>query len=790
MRNLENRWSALPFFLVVPLALLVLLLPLVVKGENSDLTPTVFLPIMQGGLGNEIPYPIVFVSRQIPEQGSVYWDEPNGMPGVGPYSRFQVAAPGKLVVLETDGSVRVLVDGENPSLASMNLVDVNAPDVSYDGTKIVFAGIPAGNYDPRPAQNPGAWRIYTIDVTGTNLQQVTFSDQNLDLTQFGGMAGALAAYDDTDPVWLPDGRIVFSSTRFPSTGQYGGVRTSNLHVVNPDGSGLERITSERNGADRPIVDPITGKIVYARWWRNHRFATDSMDTILHPDGGYIQHEGLTMDRSNHVGGYDNLWRNFWQIASINPDGTELEMWGGTFRNQEANHAYGGAFTPDGEFIANFFPMYNMTEAAGFGGLRRYSRGPGTYEALAGITYLTLDYVHPENPTSYGIFNGTYAAEPEALPDGRIVFSWTPDIYQDYDLYLLDADGENQILVYDHAGTTELRARAIRERPLPPIIPDTITQVASLLPPLAEGPYDRDGTFVFDALNVYFNAPVDVPIINAPPVGSASVIRFFIDHQRNQPATFPYLEWPILLAELPVSAAGAVRNEYSPANVPVFEQIRSADGTVPLTMGPFSRNGDGTIRINGAAHVAGINFGRPGAVQRCVGCHAGHTMIPVPENPADARWTNLATGATVAVSSSRDPAKNINLIDRRVQLDSIYNLWTSAPNQTENQWITLTFPVPVVVRTVRLYGPRQGGGTNSSLAVHAATIRLYDDVGATNEVASASIGEVAVSGTDVQFADIVVRVIRVQIDSASGTFDGLHVVGLSEIEVIASGLVPQ
>jgi hypothetical protein len=224
-----------------------------------------------------------------------------------------------------------------------------------------------------------------------------------------------------------------------------------------------------------------------------------------------------MDRSNHVGGYDNLWRNFWQIASINPDGTELEMWGGTFRNQEANHAYGGAFTPDGEFIANFFPMYNMTEAAGFGGLRCYSRGPGTYEALAGITYLTLDYVHPENPTSYGIFNGTYAAEPEALPDGRIVFSWTPDIYQDYDLYLLDADGENQILVYDHAGTTELRARAIRERPLPPIIPDTITQVASLLPPLAEGPYDRDGTFVFDALNVYFNAPVDVPIINCPRI---------------------------------------------------------------------------------------------------------------------------------------------------------------------------------------------------------------------------------------------------------------------------------
>src|SRR6185503_7534745 len=146
-------------------------------------------------------------------------------------------------------------------------------------------------------------------------------------------------------------RLVFSSTRWPSYAHYSGVRATNLYIINANGSGLHRITAERNGADRPLIDPLTGKIVYARWWRNHRFALNDMSTIADPNGGYIQKDGLTTNRSNHVGGADNLWRNAWQAATINPDGTGLAMWAGAFRNEEKNHVYGGAFTPEGELIA-------------------------------------------------------------------------------------------------------------------------------------------------------------------------------------------------------------------------------------------------------------------------------------------------------------------------------------------------------------------------------------------------------------------------------------------------------
>ena len=80
-----------------------------------------------------------------------------------------------------------------------------------------------------------------------------------------------------------------------------------------------------------------------------------------------------------------LFRNAWQIASIAPDGRGLAMWSGVQRDEDANHAYGGAFAADGSLYANYFPTHNMTEAAGFGGIRRYTRGPQGYVPINGIT---------------------------------------------------------------------------------------------------------------------------------------------------------------------------------------------------------------------------------------------------------------------------------------------------------------------------------------------------------------------------------------------------------------------
>ncbi len=727
-------------------------------------------------------YAIVFVSRKIPNRGTVYMkpNETGSQPGVGPYSRFQVAAPGKLIVREADGTLRTLIDGSAPTPQSLNLIDVNAPDVSYDATKIVFAGLVAGLYDTAPDNDPNAWRLYTINVDGTGLQQITFSDQdNLDFSQFGSNADHINKYDDTDPAWLPDGRIVFSSTRWPSHAHYGGVRTSNLYVVNADGSGLHRITSERNGADRPLVDPITGKIVYSRWWRNFHFAVNSMQTIYvnksKPGDGYYLFNGLSADRNNQLVRPDYLWRNSWHAATINPDGTGLGLWTGSFRSDPDNHVYGGAFTPEGDLIANFFPMTNMTEAAGFGTIRLYHRGPGKYMPINGVSGTFTQYVRSSKPVSYGVFVGPYATEPAVLPDGRIIISWAPDHKQDYGLYIVNKDGSGRTLIYDNPGTTELRAHVITPRPLPPIIPDTIIQTPSLLPPTQDGPYDQDGTFTFDALNVYTNAPVDTDIVSAPAVGSAAKIRFFTDFQRTAFLASSVQDWPILLDELVINPDGSVSNPNAPANLPLFEQIRSADGTVPLTGGPTP---------DGAAHVTGLNFGRPGDTQRCVGCHTGHTMIPVPDNPEDAKWTNLAPGAVVSASSTETYLPNANgLIDRKVHMvvpNKSLKYWYSQVGQSPtSQWVQLTFPVPITVRTVRLYNIP---AADSTIRVQDTTVRLFSDAEATQEVANQSSGAVSENGTDVSFNEVLAKSIRIEFKSVSGG----NVAGLAEVEVIARG----
>ena len=61
---------------------------------------------------------------------------------------------------------------------------------------------------------------------------------------------------------LPDGRVVFASTRFPVLSQQGPV-ASNLFVTNVDGTGLTRITTERQGGEEPSVDPTDGRLLYA-----------------------------------------------------------------------------------------------------------------------------------------------------------------------------------------------------------------------------------------------------------------------------------------------------------------------------------------------------------------------------------------------------------------------------------------------------------------------------------------------------------------------------------------------
>jgi hypothetical protein len=718
--------------------------------------------------------PLVFVERQIPTDGNAAWTTTRALPGVGTYARARPAAPARLRVRESDGSLRTLLDGAAPNAP---LIDMAGPSVSWDGTRIAFAGLPPGNWNAAPAAHPGAWRIYQINADGSGLRAITHSDIAADYSQFGA-GPAPWPYDDYDPAYLPDGRLVFASTRWPAFAHFADRRVSNLWIVNVNGNGLHRITSERNGADRPLVDPVSGKIVYFRWWRNQRLPETRMDDALLIDGqpqlGWLRHQGLATQGAAPA-------RNSWQIVSINPDGAELVLFGGKPDSDDGGFGYGGSFGANGTLYANYFPALDLATAAGFGGIRAYPRGATRGSAHSGVTRRDPALRLPGTPEAAQLYSGPYTTDAEVLADGRIVFARAADTGQDYGLWIAAPGGGAQ-LVHDTPGTAELRPRALAARTLPPVLPDIYRDTPQLAPyphflPPPHGTAPRDGSFVFDARNVYANAAVDVDIPSAPAVGSAASIRFYADHQRTAPGTFPSLDWPVFLGEQAVSAAGRV-SANAPAFLPLFEQLRSAASAgyeVPRTGWP---------RGDGRAHVAGMNHDRAGVAALCSGCHAGHTLIPVPSE-TDAPWSNLAPGARLHASTTRPGANRDGLVDRKVFLGAIRAYWTSAPGQVSGQWVELEFPVSVAVRRVRLYNPRPGDEANSSLQVTSTRVTLRDASGGVLD--TRTTGGLLLFGTDVGFADVAARRVRVEILGVTGTFDGAAAAGLAEVEVIAKGL---
>lgn len=714
---------------------------------------------------------LVFVERSIPADGNGAWPAA-AMPGVGSHSRLRPAAPARLRVRDSDGSLRTLLDG---GAANAPLIDIGAPSVSWDGTRIAFAGLPPGNWSTAPGANPGGWRIYQIHADGSGLRAITYSDISADYSQFGA-GSAVWAYDDYDPAFLPDGRLVFASTRWPAFAQFADARASNLWVVDTNGNGLHRITSERNGADRPLIDPVSGKIVYFRWWRNQRVADNRMDDqLLHPGQpalGWLRHAGLSTQ--------GRPARNSWQIVSINPDGSELVLFAGKPDSDLDGFGYGGGFAANGVLYANFFPALDLSTAAGFGGIRRYGRRATQWTAHSGVVGQDAAARLPGTPQAAQLYAGPYTSDAEVLADGRVVFARAPDLGQDYGLWL--SNGSSMQLLYDRPGTAELRPRVLAARPLPPVLPDIYRDLPQQAPypqflPPPDGAAPRDGSFVFEARNVYANAAVDVDIPSAPAVGSAASLRFYADHQRKALGSFASLDWPVLLGEQAVSAAGRVIAN-APAFLPLFEQLRSSTGAgyeVPRTNWP---------RGDGSAHVAGMNHDRAGVTALCSGCHAGHTLIPVPSE-AEAPWSNLAPGARTQTSSTRPGGSGDGLVDRKVFLGPIRAYWTSAPGQISGQWAELEFPVPVAVRRVRLYNPRPGDEADSSIQVTSTRISLRDAAGSVLD--TRTTGSLLLFGTEVGFADTPARRVRVEILGSSGTFDGAAATGLAEIEVIAQGL---
>ena len=112
------------------------------------------------------------------------------------------------------------------------------PRVSYDAKKVLFSYRKGGTHH---------YNLYEINVDGSGLTQLTSGD-----------------WDDIEPCYLPDGDIIFCSTRCK---RYVLCWQSSVPVLfrcKADGSELRQLSSGANVENTPAVLP-DGRIIYTRW---------------------------------------------------------------------------------------------------------------------------------------------------------------------------------------------------------------------------------------------------------------------------------------------------------------------------------------------------------------------------------------------------------------------------------------------------------------------------------------------------------------------------------------------
>jgi hypothetical protein len=139
-------------------------------------------------------------------------------------------------------------------------------DLSFNSDKIVFA------WKANPQQG---YRLYEIEIdpdtgkrTGTTVRQLTFPPPNEQALQerFGSKSYHHGT-DDMQPCYLPDGGLVFISTRV----QYSTLcdatdnfTTTVLYRMDGDGKNMRRLTNSSVSEASPVILP-DGRIMYTRW---------------------------------------------------------------------------------------------------------------------------------------------------------------------------------------------------------------------------------------------------------------------------------------------------------------------------------------------------------------------------------------------------------------------------------------------------------------------------------------------------------------------------------------------
>lgn len=457
------------------------------------------------------------------------------------------------------------------------------PALSYDGRRVLFAWC---RHDPHLAAERNKldkanvpadafYHLFEMKIDGTDLRQLTFGK-----------------YDDFDGRYLPDGRIVFLSTRRGQGIQVGRdtamqtlqapdlpdcyvrcgggperpVAVYTLHTLSPDGSEMCAISPFEMFEWTPDL-AADGSILYSRW-------------------DYI-------DRDNMP--FMSLW-------SIRPDGTNARIVYSnytrsphcTFEPRSIPGSHKIIFTASGHHAQTMGSLVLLDPTIG-------TEGPEP------ITRLTPEVCFPEIEG----WPRAFFAHPWPLSERLYLVSWrveenvregTQREPNGMGLYLFDADGGLELL-YRDPQIGSVCPIPVAPRPVPPVL------VSDIRP---DGP--QEGAFLLT--NVYRG----LKTVRPPQIKALRIVAI-------PPKTHPTMNYPSLgitrddpgkcvLGTVPVEADGSAHFRV-PSGVIVFFQALDERGMAVQTM-------------------RSVTYAQPGQTLSCVGCHESRQEAPTVRTTQAAR----------------------------------------------------------------------------------------------------------------------------------------------------------
>jgi len=449
------------------------------------------------------------------------------------------------------------------------------PILSYDAKRVLFAWCrhypnlrgERNKVDKSRIAEDAFYQTYEMNIDGSGARRLT-----------------KGKYDSFDARYLPDGRIVFTSTR---RGQFlqinlkstaasvvgaecpdvyvrcgGGasrpVPAFTLHTMNADGSGLCAISPFEEFEWTPSIAD-DGTILHARW--------------------------------DYVDRHNNAWMSLW---AINPDGTNSRI------------VYGN-YTRSPHCIFEARPIPNSHKLI-FTASAHHAQTMGSLVLLdttvdidgsEPLKRLTPEVTFPEiertAPSQY--------AHPWPLSERMYLTSWGSEstvregrtrVNNGFGVYVFDAKAGTMELLHRDSTISTMYPLPIMPRKRPPVLPENIDR---------GGP--QEGIFlisdIYRGLKIKRGEIKAVRIIAVPPKCQPTMNRPSIGLTREDPGK-------CILGSVPVEADGSAQFRM-PSGVIVFFQAIDSRGMAVQTM-------------RTTTHV------QPGQALSCIGCHEPRNEAPV------------------------------------------------------------------------------------------------------------------------------------------------------------------